>query len=94
MGAYAAHCMAGTEEDAGVSFNFELFTHVTRFLGKKVVLLGLYNGQGVPDEDAPDLVSYSRSTEVNSCPSHLGPFQYDTGCIMQHCFRCQGLRKL
>ena len=66
MGSYAAHCMAGTQDSEGVSFNFELFTHVTRFLGKKVVLLGLYNGQTVPEQDAHDLVSYTRSTEV--CP--------------------------
>lgn len=68
MGAYAAHCMAGNREDAGVGFNFELFTHVTRFLGKKVILLGLYNGQGISDDDTSDLTSYSRSTEVSRLP--------------------------
>ena len=30
----------------------QLFTHVTRFLGFKVVLLGQFNGQGMPPEQA------------------------------------------
>lgn len=65
MGSYTAHCMAGSQE-AELGFNFELFTHVTQFLGKKVVLLGQYNGQQVPDQDSQDLISYSRSTEVRT----------------------------
>lgn len=36
------------------------FTHVTRFLGKKVVLLGLYNGHKLQDKDHDDVVMYSR----------------------------------
>jgi small subunit ribosomal protein S18b len=28
-----------------LDFSFELFTHVTRFFGFRVVLLGLFNGQ-------------------------------------------------
>lgn len=32
-------------EDVSLDFCFELFAHVTRFFGHKVVLLGLYNGQ-------------------------------------------------
>ena len=36
MGVYAAHCMAGMAEDRGADMAFEMFTHVTRFLGKKV----------------------------------------------------------
>ena len=36
MGTYAAHCMAGKADELASGFNFELFTHVTRFLGKKV----------------------------------------------------------
>ena len=66
MGTYAAQCMAGEEERRGLSFSFELFTHVTEFLGKKVVLLGAYNGQKVATEDAGQLVSYCQSTEVKS----------------------------
>lgn len=51
---------------------FELFTHVTRFLGKKVVLLGLYNGQRLQAEPMADLVSYSRVTEVCSGAMRVG----------------------
>lgn len=36
QGVYAAHCMAGVDEDMGSDMAFEMFTHVTRFLGKKV----------------------------------------------------------
>jgi hypothetical protein len=63
-GVYAAHCMAGVQRDTGSDMAFELFTHVTRFLGKKVVLLGLYNGQGLELEPHDDLISYSRVTEA------------------------------
>lgn len=45
---------------------FELFTHVTRFLGHKVVLLGLYNGQRLQDEAPGDVVTYSRVQEEAS----------------------------
>ena len=50
QGIYAARCMAGTvdpleEEDGGLAV--EIFAHATKFLGLKVVLLGLYNGQGL-----------------------------------------------
>lgn len=49
MGAYAARCMAaerdGAVEEVLQDFCFEMFTHVTRFFGHKVVLLGLHNGQ-------------------------------------------------
>lgn len=70
MGAHAAHCMAGTELHVGIGFQLELFTHVTRFLGKKVVLLGLYNGQGIPDSESEGLISYSRSSEVLPPATH------------------------
>ena len=65
MGMYAAACMAGDSEEAAFAFNFELFTHATRFLGKRVILLGLYNGQGLDDEPDSDIVTYSRVTEVS-----------------------------
>lgn len=47
MGRYAAKSMVSTfeGEDFYQDFCFELFTHVTKFFGYKVVLLGLYNGQ-------------------------------------------------
>lgn len=69
MGAHAAHTMAGVAEETGSGFTFELFAHVTRFVGKKVVLLGQYNGQRLEHEPESDMVSYSRITEVRSfCP--------------------------
>lgn len=64
MGVFAAHCMAGVQEQTGVAMAFELFTHATRFMGHKVVLLGLYNGQRLEAEDPRDVVTYSRVTEV------------------------------
>lgn len=36
-----------------------MFTHVTRFFGKKVVFLGLYNGQKLENEPKQDLIAYS-----------------------------------
>lgn len=47
MGTYAAKSMAASlaGEEVLQDFCFELFSHVTRFFGYKVVLLGLYNGQ-------------------------------------------------
>ncbi|XP_031843890.1 pyridine nucleotide-disulfide oxidoreductase domain 1 [Nomia melanderi] len=47
MGRYAAKSMVSVlkNEDFLQDFCFELFTHVTKFFGYKVVLLGLYNGQ-------------------------------------------------
>lgn len=49
-GIYAAHCMLGVEDSYGSDYFFELFAHVTRFFGYKVVLLGRYNCQGLGDE--------------------------------------------
>jgi len=47
MGSYAAKCMwaAAIGQEVYQDFCFELFTHATKFFGKKVILLGLYNGQ-------------------------------------------------
>lgn len=47
MGRYAAKSMVSKlrNEEFLQDFCFELFTHVTKFFGYKVVLLGLFNGQ-------------------------------------------------
>lgn len=48
MGSYAGLCMVASflnEPSPMLDFSFELFTHVTRFFGFRVVLLGLFNGQ-------------------------------------------------
>jgi hypothetical protein len=52
MGLYSAHCMFTELENFGrekqvLDFCFEMFTHVTKFFGFKVILLGLFNGQGL-----------------------------------------------
>ena len=64
MGLFAAHSMAGVTDELAFGFNFELFTHVTSFCGHKVILLGLYNGQGLDREPESDIVTYSRETQV------------------------------
>lgn len=59
---------------------FELFTHVTHFLGKKVVLLGLYNGQRLHDEPAKDIAVYSRVTEARGWErARAAPWQAAAG---------------
>lgn len=52
MGLYAAHCLSTSHQSNGeerhtLDFCFEMFTHVTKFFGFKVILLGLFNGQGL-----------------------------------------------
>ena len=52
MGLYAAHAMVTEMQSSGrekqvLDFCFEMFTHVTKFFGLKVILLGLFNGQGL-----------------------------------------------
>lgn len=66
MGTWAAQCMVGDLDELSGGFAFELFTHVTRFCGRKVVLLGRYNGQGLEHEPADDMVTYSRAQEVGT----------------------------
>ena len=38
-GTYAARVMAGEADELALGFNYELFTHTTRFFDQKVVLL-------------------------------------------------------
>lgn len=49
MGSYAAKCMWASlsGEEIYMDFCFELFAHATRFFGYKVIILGLFNGQGL-----------------------------------------------
>ncbi len=52
MGIYAAQCMneamhSLVKENTRNDILFEIFTHMTRFFGFKVVLLGRYNAQGL-----------------------------------------------
>ncbi|WIA12757.1 hypothetical protein OEZ85_006392 [Tetradesmus obliquus] len=63
MGCHAAAAMSGALEKELQPLSFELFTHVTRFLGKKVVLLGLYNGQKLQQQPQEDMVMYTRALD-------------------------------
>lgn len=49
MGCYAAQCIMAdiNKETITLDFCFELFAHVTKFFGYKVILLGKFNGQGL-----------------------------------------------
>lgn len=47
MGLNAALHMAGEADELNTGMSFELFAHVTRMFGFKVVLLGRFNGQGL-----------------------------------------------
>ncbi|XP_072142557.1 pyridine nucleotide-disulfide oxidoreductase domain-containing protein 1 isoform X2 [Dermacentor andersoni] len=52
MGHWAGTCMAAhwsVEPDPLADARFDLFSHVTRFFGYRVVLLGIFNGQGLAD---------------------------------------------
>jgi len=53
MGLYAAKCMRAHQhkEEISLDFCFELFAHITKFFNYKVVLLGKFNGQGLPEHD-------------------------------------------
>ncbi|KAK6616963.1 hypothetical protein RUM43_014933 [Polyplax serrata] len=52
MGSYCAKCLLAsiTQETILQDFCFEIFTHVTKLYGFKVVLLGLFNGQKLGGE--------------------------------------------
>jgi len=65
MGMYAAKCMHFTyvNESLLQDFCFELFTHVTSFFGFKVILLGLYNAQGLNKKDCELLVRVTDGQE-------------------------------
>lgn len=54
MGLRAAHCMLGVEDQMASDLPFEMFVHVTRFLGKRVIFLGCYNGQKLEQDDGTD----------------------------------------
>lgn len=65
MGMYAAKCMHSTYVNIPLlqDFSFELFTHVTSFFGFKVILLGLYNAQGLDKKECELLVRVTNGKE-------------------------------
>lgn len=64
MGLRAAHCMLDVQDQMASELAFDLFLHVTHFLGKRVVLLGCFNGQKLDNnferEDQDMIRLYSR----------------------------------
>lgn len=68
MGSYAAKCMwsAQVGEEIYMDFCFELFSHATKFFGHKVILLGLFNGQGL-DGKYEILLRYTKGMEYIKC---------------------------
>ena len=68
MGHYVGQCVhtswldnAGDKKD--LDFCFEMFTHATKFFGFKVVLLGLFNGQGLDVKDYELLLRVTKGKE-------------------------------
>lgn len=53
MGFYAAKCIQANLNgtDPSLYFNFEMFAHVTKFFGFRVILLGLFDGQKLLSND-------------------------------------------
>lgn len=49
LGFYTAKCVHAhlTNSNPELYFNFEVFSHVTKFFGFRVILLGCYNGQNL-----------------------------------------------
>ena len=62
MGIRAAHCILGVHDQMASDLAFDLFTHATMFLGKRVVLLGSFNGQGLETtrHDVDEVTLFSR----------------------------------
>lgn len=62
---YAARAMEthSRKEELSLDFCFELFAHVTKFFGYKVVLLGLYNAQGLLTSDYEVLLRCTKGEE-------------------------------
>ena len=59
-----------------LDFCFELFAHVTRFFGQKVVLLGLFNAQGLDTSQYEVLLRCTKGEgsgelSLGSCDSHV-----------------------
>ena len=67
LGAAAARTMLthvlGPVDDIEAQAPFELFAHVTKFLGWRVTMLGLFNGQGLSAVDCEAIVRVTKGTE-------------------------------
>lgn len=66
MGHFASQCVYNAwlgQPAKDLDFCFEMFTHVTNFFGFKVVLLGLFNGQGLNISDYEVLLRVTKGQE-------------------------------
>ena len=65
MGKYVARCVANhiAEEETDLDFVFMNFSHCTHFFGFRTVLLGLYNGQSLPDNETEYLLRITPNDE-------------------------------
>eukprot|EP00981_Chlorochromonas_danica_P006161 scaffold1296_cov212-Ochromonas_danica.AAC.3 len=66
MGMLAAQSICHVQQDYGLTMHLELFAHITRFFGHKVVLLGRYNAQGLGSEQ-------ERAVRTVIIPPHSQP---------------------
>uniref|UniRef100_A0A1I8H3N9 Pyr_redox_2 domain-containing protein n=1 Tax=Macrostomum lignano TaxID=282301 RepID=A0A1I8H3N9_9PLAT len=81
-GSFAARCMSAArrgESPPPLDIGFELFTHVTRFFSYKIVLLGLYNAQGLASGEYEALLRVTPGVEYVKCVMHNGRMQ---GCVL------------
>ncbi len=66
-GAAAARTMLshvlGPVDDVEAQAPFELFAHVTRFLGWRVTMLGVFNGQGLNAAECEAIVRVTKGVE-------------------------------
>lgn len=76
MGTYAAKAMCSSilQQEFYQDFCFEMFTHVTKFFGYKVVLLGLFNGQTL-DNNYEVLLRITKGSEYVKCVMKNGRMQ-------------------
>jgi len=79
MGMYLGQCMHADWENGekkDLDFSFEMFAHSTKFFGLKVILLGLYNGQGMATSDYEVLLRVTKGREyVKTVMSRDGRMQ-------------------
>ena len=76
MGQFAAQCMMTSSNGPRreLDFGFEMFTHVTKFFGHKVILLGLFNAQGL-GEDHELLLRTTKNREYVKAVMQRGRMQ-------------------
>lgn len=79
MGLYAGRSMylsaTGKASEIDLDFCFEIFSHVTRFFGYKVVLLGLFNAQNLSPENLQYLLRTKKGEEYIKVVLEKGKMQ-------------------